>query len=134
MGAVQRTIEQVIADAWGNDEGGVTVHVLEEGTHLEVQRPLTEEEARSFASAIVAAADAVRADRRAGLPAPVRPPAPRGDAIDAAADRRVASVAKAPQNEADTQRGEAVCEEELAPGYRCGRLRGHEGLHGAWLG
>ncbi|MBF4625522.1 hypothetical protein [Clavibacter sp. VKM Ac-2872] len=115
MAAVQRTIEQVIADAWGNDEGGVTVHVLEEGTHLEVQRALTPDEARAFAAAIILAADAV--EQRPG-----EPPAPRGDAITASGHRRVQDVAKTPQIVAEAQQPE-VC------GGMCSRPRGHADAH-----
>jgi hypothetical protein len=113
MGAVQRTIEQVIADAWGNDEGGVTVRVLEEGTHLEVQRPLTPDEARAFAAAILLAADAVEQG-------PGEPPAPRGDAITASGHRRTQDVAKAPQIAAEAHGA-------IWAAYPCGRPDGHDG-------
>ncbi|PPF56069.1 hypothetical protein C5B94_03880 [Clavibacter michiganensis] len=123
MSAVERTVVQQIADAWGNDYDGVTIQVTDTYTDKPVSRDLTPDEARALAQALVLAADAV-------TPAPTDaaggPQEPRGDTITPSAHRCATDVAKTPQIAAEAQTGERCWNGSWSTGI-CGRLAGHEG-------
>lgn len=122
MGAVLRTIEQVIADAWGNDEDSVRVTLLDENENVLSVRDLTVEEARAFAHTLVLAADAVTEDRQVAAQGSGEPPAPRGDTITPSAHRRAGDVAKTPQIAAEAQHR-----------HGCIRNPDHEGECSPWV-
>jgi hypothetical protein len=100
MAAIERTIVQAVADAWGNDEGGVAVLVTDHYTDKPTTRDLTPDEARQLAVALIAAADAVTEEPTHGAGEPQEP---RGDTITPSTHCRAESVAKAPQIAAEAQ-------------------------------
>jgi hypothetical protein len=122
MAAVEHTIVQEIADAYGNNDGGVAVLVTDPWTDKQVTRDLTVDEARALAKAIFLAVDAVTEDRHRDAGTTEEPQEPRGDTISPSAHRRAESVAKPPQIAAEAQQ-----ERYFRGGGPCRFAAGHSG-------